>query len=267
MASFSSWNGQKMHGHRYLLTDVLKGELGFSGFLVSDWAGIDQLPGDYTSDVETAVNAGIDMVMLPGRYPEFVEHPQEPRPVRPRPARPRRRRGAPHPPQEGRARALREAHGRPLAPPPGRLRRPPAGRPRGRAEVAGPPEERATGPAPLEDDAPDPRGGPERGRPRQPVRRVDDHVAGRKRRDHDGDHDPAGHPRRGPRRGVGDLLPRRLRRGRGRRRRRGDRRDALRGRRRRPERPVARRRGRRRRTSRASGPASRPSWSSSRAAR
>ena len=72
MASFSSWNGQKVHGHRYLLTDVLKGELGFSGFVVSDWAGIDQLPGDYTSDVETAVNAGIDMVMLPGRYPEFT---------------------------------------------------------------------------------------------------------------------------------------------------------------------------------------------------
>ena len=38
MASFSSWNGQKMHGNRYLLTDVLKGELGFSGFVVSDWA-------------------------------------------------------------------------------------------------------------------------------------------------------------------------------------------------------------------------------------
>jgi beta-glucosidase len=72
MASFSSWNGQKMHGNRYLLTDVLKGELGFSGFVVSDWAGIDQLPGDYTSDVETAVNAGIDMVMLPERYAEFV---------------------------------------------------------------------------------------------------------------------------------------------------------------------------------------------------
>jgi beta-glucosidase len=72
MTSFSSWNGHKMHGHRYLLTDVLKGELGFSGFVVSDWAGIDQLPGDYTSDVETAVNAGIDMVMLPERYPEFV---------------------------------------------------------------------------------------------------------------------------------------------------------------------------------------------------
>jgi beta-glucosidase len=72
MASFSSWNGQKMHGNRYLLTDVLKGELGFAGFVVSDWSGIDHLPGDYTSDVETAVNAGIDMVMVPDRYPEFV---------------------------------------------------------------------------------------------------------------------------------------------------------------------------------------------------
>jgi beta-glucosidase len=72
MASFSSWNGQKMHGHRTLITDVLKGELGFQGFVVSDWAGIDQLPGDYASDVETSVNAGVDMVMVPDRYPEFV---------------------------------------------------------------------------------------------------------------------------------------------------------------------------------------------------
>jgi beta-glucosidase len=72
MASFSSWNGQKMHGNHYLLTDVLKGELGFEGFVVSDWAGIDQLPGDYASDVETSVGAGIDMVMVPQRYQEFT---------------------------------------------------------------------------------------------------------------------------------------------------------------------------------------------------
>jgi beta-glucosidase len=72
MASFSSWNGQRMHGNRYLLTDVLKGELGFQGFLVSDWAGIDQLSGDYASDVETSINAGIDMVMVPERYAEFT---------------------------------------------------------------------------------------------------------------------------------------------------------------------------------------------------
>jgi beta-glucosidase len=72
MASYSSWNGQKMHGNHYLLTDVLKGELGFAGFVVSDWAGIDQLPGDYSSDIETAIGAGIDMVMVPQRYQEFT---------------------------------------------------------------------------------------------------------------------------------------------------------------------------------------------------
>jgi beta-glucosidase len=72
MASFSSWNGQKLHGHRTLITDVLKGELGFQGFVVSDWNGIDQLPGDYTSDVETSINAGIDMVMAPEHHVELV---------------------------------------------------------------------------------------------------------------------------------------------------------------------------------------------------
>jgi len=72
MPSFSSWNGSKLHGHEYLLTDVLKEELGFSGFVISDWAGIDQLPGDYASDVRTAINAGIDMVMVPDDYRRFV---------------------------------------------------------------------------------------------------------------------------------------------------------------------------------------------------
>ncbi|MBN2414575.1 glycoside hydrolase family 3 C-terminal domain-containing protein [bacterium] len=72
MASYSSWNGVKMHGSRYLLTDVLKGELGFDGFVVSDWAGIDQLSGGYEEDVEQAINAGIDMVMVPTRYREFI---------------------------------------------------------------------------------------------------------------------------------------------------------------------------------------------------
>lgn len=72
MVSFSSWNGQKMHGNRYLLTEVLKGELGFEGFLISDWSGIDQLPGDYASDIETSINAGLDMIMVPNRYVEFI---------------------------------------------------------------------------------------------------------------------------------------------------------------------------------------------------
>jgi beta-glucosidase len=75
MVSFSSWNGQKLHGHRYLLTDVLKGELGFTGFVVSDWAGIDQIdgaPGFTGAEVATAINAGIDMVMVPNDYRRFI---------------------------------------------------------------------------------------------------------------------------------------------------------------------------------------------------
>lgn len=72
MASYSSWNGVKVHGYGYLLDDLLKQELGFEGFVVSDWAGIDQIPGDYSSDVATSINAGIDMVMVPHDYPGFV---------------------------------------------------------------------------------------------------------------------------------------------------------------------------------------------------
>jgi beta-glucosidase len=76
MVSYSSWNGAKLHGHRYLITDVLKGELGFTGFVVSDWAGVDQLDGreGFTaSEVRDAVNAGIDMVMVPHDYRRFIE--------------------------------------------------------------------------------------------------------------------------------------------------------------------------------------------------
>jgi beta-glucosidase len=65
MVSYSSWNGVKMHGNKYLLTDVLKNELGFQGFLVSDWAAIDQLSPDYKKDIEDSINAGLDMVMVP----------------------------------------------------------------------------------------------------------------------------------------------------------------------------------------------------------
>ncbi|MBU2446265.1 MAG: glycoside hydrolase family 3 C-terminal domain-containing protein [Bacteroidetes bacterium] len=72
MASYNSWNGSKIHGNKYLLTEVLKNELGFKGFLVSDWEAIDQLPGDYKSDIETSINAGIDMVMVPRKYKEFL---------------------------------------------------------------------------------------------------------------------------------------------------------------------------------------------------
>jgi beta-glucosidase len=72
MVSFSSWNGVPMHGNKQLLTGVLKGELGFGGFVVTDWAAIDLLDKDYSKDIEVAINAGIDMVMVPNRYREFI---------------------------------------------------------------------------------------------------------------------------------------------------------------------------------------------------
>lgn len=72
MVSFSSWNGKKMHGNRYLLQSVLKGELGFPGFLVSDWGAVDQLPGDYRAQVAAAINAGLDMIMVPYDYRRFI---------------------------------------------------------------------------------------------------------------------------------------------------------------------------------------------------
>jgi beta-glucosidase len=65
MVSYSSWNGVKMHGNKYLLTDVLKGELGFQGFLISDWAAIEQISPDFKFDIEQSINAGLDMIMLP----------------------------------------------------------------------------------------------------------------------------------------------------------------------------------------------------------
>lgn len=73
MVSYSSWGGMKMHAQKYLITDVLKGELGFSGFVVSDWGAIDQIDSDYTKAVVTAINAGIDMNMVPYDYRRFIE--------------------------------------------------------------------------------------------------------------------------------------------------------------------------------------------------
>ncbi len=72
MPSYSSWNGVKCSGSKRLLTEILKGELGFEGFLISDYNAIDELPGDYKSDIETSVNAGMDMFMVPDRYREFI---------------------------------------------------------------------------------------------------------------------------------------------------------------------------------------------------
>jgi beta-glucosidase len=65
MASFSSTGAGKVHADHHLLTEVLKGELDFTGFVESDWAGVDQVDPDYDTAVATAISAGIDMVMVP----------------------------------------------------------------------------------------------------------------------------------------------------------------------------------------------------------
>lgn len=74
MASFSSYKGTKMHENKYLLTDVLKEELGFEGFVVSDWEGTNGLKSDsFKENIASAVNAGIDMLMEPFRYEEAID--------------------------------------------------------------------------------------------------------------------------------------------------------------------------------------------------
>ena len=74
MASFNSWNGDKCHGHSYLLTEVLKQRLGFNGFVISDWDGIDYLDDDYAETVALGVNAGIDMLMVSEAWRECIGH-------------------------------------------------------------------------------------------------------------------------------------------------------------------------------------------------
>lgn len=97
MPSYSSWNGVKCSGSKYLLTDILKKELGFEGFLISDYNAIDQLvspesddsapesnnaagqvrSSDYKKCIEISINAGMDMVMITDRYKEFITLLQE----------------------------------------------------------------------------------------------------------------------------------------------------------------------------------------------
>ncbi|MEM9492018.1 MAG: glycoside hydrolase family 3 N-terminal domain-containing protein, partial [Myxococcota bacterium] len=71
MASFSSWQGVKMHGSKYLLTDVLRGRLGFDGFVVGDWNGHGQLPGCDNTHSAAAIIAGVDMIMVPDDWEAF----------------------------------------------------------------------------------------------------------------------------------------------------------------------------------------------------
>jgi len=72
MPSYSSWNGVKVSGNRRLLTEILKQELGFQGFLISDYNAIDQVDRDYKKAIGISINAGMDMAMVPSRYKEFI---------------------------------------------------------------------------------------------------------------------------------------------------------------------------------------------------
>ncbi|MEM1252451.1 MAG: exo 1,3/1,4-beta-D-glucan glucohydrolase [Cyanobacteria bacterium P01_H01_bin.21] len=74
MASFSAWHGERMHGHKPLLTDVLKTRMGFNGFVVGDWNGHAQLPGCSTKSCPTAFNAGIDMFMAPDSWRPLLKN-------------------------------------------------------------------------------------------------------------------------------------------------------------------------------------------------
>ena len=74
MASFNSWNGDKCHGHRYLLSYVLKERMGFDGFIISDWDGIDYLSESYFEAVARGTNAGIDMFMVSEHWQPFIKH-------------------------------------------------------------------------------------------------------------------------------------------------------------------------------------------------
>ncbi|SDD40308.1 beta-glucosidase [Massilia sp. PDC64] len=79
MASFNSWNDVaagkdygKVHGSRYMLTDILKDRMGFDGFVVTDWNGIGEVPGCRNDSCAQAINAGIDMVMVPNDWKAFI---------------------------------------------------------------------------------------------------------------------------------------------------------------------------------------------------
>lgn len=77
MASFNSWRGEKVHGQRYLLTEVLKERLGFDGYVIGDWNGHAQVPGCSNESCPEAINAGVDMIMVPQDWKAFIANTME----------------------------------------------------------------------------------------------------------------------------------------------------------------------------------------------
>jgi beta-glucosidase len=74
MISFSSWNGQKLSGHKGLMTDVLKKRMNFDGFTVGDWNGHGQVAGCTNDNCAAAFNAGMDMFMAPDSWKGLYEN-------------------------------------------------------------------------------------------------------------------------------------------------------------------------------------------------
>lgn len=72
MPSYSTWNGVRCSASHQLLTELLKGELGFTGIVISDYNAIDQISDDYKLAIKTSVNAGMDMFMVPQKYERFI---------------------------------------------------------------------------------------------------------------------------------------------------------------------------------------------------
>ncbi|HXR77187.1 MAG TPA: glycoside hydrolase family 3 N-terminal domain-containing protein [Bryobacteraceae bacterium] len=78
MPSYSSWNGVKCSADKHLLTDILKDQMGFQGFVISDYAAINEIPNEnYKQQIRTSIDAGMDMVMVPEHYQEFVNDLKE----------------------------------------------------------------------------------------------------------------------------------------------------------------------------------------------
>ena len=234
MPSYNCWNGEKCSGSKRLLTDILKGELGFEGFLISDYNAIDELPGDYRADDQAVDQRRHGHGDGAEQVPRVLRHPQGPGGGRRGPDVAHRRRGDAHPAGEGRDGPAR---------PGSRAEWPTAAV----QKTFGSAEHRAVARRAVRESLvllknerhalplskgrqADPRGRQERRRPRQPVRRLDDHLAGSERRRDLGHHHPGRDPHR--RSAKGTRSPTRKdgpgadgrRRGRGR-----GRRDALRG--------------------------------------
>ncbi|CAN0923349.1 Beta-glucosidase BoGH3B [Linum grandiflorum] len=72
MTSYSTWNGEQIHNHKFLVTEFLKNTLRFRGFVISDWKGVERTE-NYTDSVHAAISAGIDMVMDPDNHNQFIK--------------------------------------------------------------------------------------------------------------------------------------------------------------------------------------------------